>query len=400
MTLKTTLIRNALAAGLASLTVAGALPRHAASSREGSDIYVLEAGTKHKGDLYLGKDMITIAGEQDGDLVGMAREVTVPGTITGDVWVAADTVNISGTVDDSVRIGAHTVTVTGTIKGDLIFTAGSVSIAKGARITGNLKFAGGELVLDGAVDGDVSATCGEVTLGGPIGGDAALKADIVTITPQARIAGDLDYVSRNQLDLEGKGIVAGSIQHKARKPKPTVTFKGAFWWLFFTATALLVGLAALAVTRGVMPSIVGTLRTEGLRSAGVGFIATIVAPVALLISCILIITIPFVLIALALFAFLVYLAKTPVAVAIGTRILKALGRAEPSAFEGLAVGIPVLYLLFAIPYLGKLLWFGCIFTGLGAILLGAWAYRQARRSSPPPVGAPPAPASASPAPAS
>src|SRR6266581_7701828 len=319
MNFHTTLVRNAVAAGLASLTAAAALPHGAASSLESSGAYVLEAGKRHKGALFLGNHRITIAGEQDGDLYAM----------------------------------------------------------------------GGQLVLDGAVDGDLRTTSGEVTLNGTVGGDADLQADIVTIAQEARIAGNLDYTSRNQLDLEGKGIVAGEVQHKAMKPRPRVAFKGVFWWIFSTATALLVGLAALALAGGVTPSIVGTLRTEGLRSAGVGFIAAIAVPVALLVTCILVITIPFVLIALALFVLLIYLAKMPVAVAIGSRILKALGRAEPSVFQGLAVGIPVLYLLFAIPLLGKLLWFGCIFAGLGAILLGAWTYRQARRSATLPAGPPP-----------
>ena len=400
MNFHTTLVRNAVAAGLASLTAAAALPHRAASSLESSGAYVLEAGKRHKGALYLGNHRVTIAGEQDGDLYAMAGKVEVPGTITGDFMVMAGEVDIGGTIGDTARVAAQSLTLTGTIKGDLLFGGGTLRIAKGARVGGEVRFGGGQLVLDGAVDGDLRTTSGEVTLNGTVGGDADLQADIVTIAPKARIAGDLDYTSRNQLDLEGKGIVAGEVQHKAMKPKPRVAFKGVFWWFFSTATALLVGLAALVLAGGVTPSIVGTLRTEGLRSAGVGFIAAIAVPVALLLSCILVITIPFVLIALALFVLLIYLAKTPVAVAIGSRILKALGRAEPTVFQGLAVGIPVLYLLFAIPILGRLLRFGCVFAGLGAILLGAWTYRQARRSATLPAGPPPAPVYGSPPPTS
>lgn len=400
MTFHNMLVRNAVAAGLASLTAAAALPHGAATSLEKSGAYVLEAGRSHKGALYLSNHRVTIAGEQDGDLYAMAGKVEVPGTITGDLMGMAGEVDISGTIGHTVRIAAHNLTLTGTVKGDVLFGGETLRIAKGARVGGELRFGGGQLVLDGTLDGDLHSTSGEVTLNGTIGGDADLQADIVTIARGARIGGDLDYTSRNQLDLEGKGIVAGEVQHKALKPRPRVAFKGIFWWFFSTATALLVGLAALVLAGGVTPSILSTLRTEGLRSAGVGFIAAIAVPVALLLSCILIITIPFVLIALALFVLLIYLAKTPVAVAIGSRILKALGRAEPSVFQGLAVGIPVLYLLFAIPFLGKLLRFGCLFAGLGAILLGAWTYRQARRSATLPAGPPPAPASSSPAPTS
>ena len=388
MNLCTTLVRNVVAAMIASLATAAA-PPHGAAGLGSSGAYVLEEGKRHKGALYLCAHRITIAGEQGGDLYAMAGKVEVPGTITGDLMLMAGEVDIGGSIGDTVRVAAKSLTLTGTIKGDLLFGGGTLRIAKGARIGGDVRLGGGQLVLDGAVDGDLHITSGEVTLNGTVGGDADLQADIVTIAPEARIAGNLDYTSRNQLDLEGKGIVAGEVQHKAMKPKPRVAFKGVFWWIFSTATALLVGLAALALAGGVTPSIIGTLRTEGLRSAGVGFIAAIAVPVALLLSCILVITIPFVLIALALFALLIYLAKTPVAVAIGSRILKALGHPGPSVFQGLAVGIPVLYLLFAIPLLGKLIRCGCVFAGLGAILIGAWTYRQAHRSAIHPAGPPP-----------
>ena len=54
----------------------------------------------------------------------------------------------------------------------------------------------------------------------------------------------------------------------------------------------------------------------------------------------------------------------------------------PSPFLALAIGVPVLYVVFAIPILGKIALFATLFTGFGAIVIGIWAARQARRARP------------------
>ena len=108
---------------------------------------------------------------------------------------------------------------------------------------------------------------------------------------------------------------------------------------------------------------------DALRSAGVGFITLVVVPVAAAFACILVITIPLVVIAGLLFAVVVYLAKAPVAIFVGELILRRLGSANRSPYLALTIGIPALYLLFAIPFLGKIAWFATTFIGLGAIVL-------------------------------
>jgi hypothetical protein len=82
----------------------------------------------------------------------------------------------------------------------------------------------------------------------------------------------------------------------------------------------------------------------------------------------------------------------PVAVAVGRWLLAKTGRTEASRYGAFALGIVVLYLLFAIPVLGWVLWFGCVFLGLGAMLIGIRDWRQARKQSaaaPPPAPEPP-----------
>jgi hypothetical protein len=251
-------------------------------------------------------------------------------------------------------------------------------------VTGQVSAYAGHVLIDGTVDGSLKATGGSVVVGGRIAGDATIKSDEIEIGPNARIGGDLSYTSRNRLDLEGKGIVAGDIDYMESKEKVErgvrSTAVKCVKWIWFTAAGLVAGLVALAIFRRSAPAILAALSGDTLRSAGFGFLAVIVVPVAALISCLLIITIPLAALVLLLYLVVIYLAKVPVGLWLGQRILKALGRTDPSPYWSLTTGLLALYIVFPIPVLGGLAWFACLFLGLGAIVLGTRAYLQARRA--------------------
>jgi cytoskeletal protein CcmA (bactofilin family) len=361
--------------------------------------YRLPVGETHKGDLYLTSGTVRIDGVQEGDVTAFTHSVTVTGEVTGDMYVMAETITIDGKVGDSVRYFAHEVKVNGTIEGDLIVFGGGVTIAPKARVTGDVSAFARHVRMDGTVDGSLKATGGSVVVGGTIAGDARIKSDEVEIEPSARIGGDLNYTARNRLDLEGKGIVAGDIDYMESKEKVDKGIRSTVGtcvkWIWFTLAGLVVGLAALAIFRRTAPAILAALSGDALRSAGFGFMAVIVVPVAAVISCILIVTIPLAALVLVVYLVAVYLAKVPVGVWLGQRVLRALGRTDPSPYWSLTTGLLLLYVVFAIPVLGTLTWFACLFAGLGAIILGTRAYLQARRAPgpvPPASGpTPPAP---------
>jgi cytoskeletal protein CcmA (bactofilin family) len=388
---------------LAGLLAACWIPSPAqAEMKDGSKAsYTIEEGATHKGDLYLLSGSVDILGTLDGELTVLVRRLDVSGTVTGNVNAAAQHIVLSGTIQDSVHVAAESVRVSGTIDGDLMAGGASVIVEKGAVIAGNVYAAGARVEIGGIVEQDVDATGGEVVINGVIGGDASLEADIIEISPAARIEGDLDYTSRNRLQLEGLETIEGDIEYTHDEYEPPVTTSGLFSWFFWLLTALIIGLASIALLPRRMAAIVGKVGEDGLRSAGVGFITAIVVPVASCILCFLVITIPLVVIACIVFLILVYLARIPVAIWLGDLILRRVGRRSPSPYLALTVGIPVLYLLFAIPFLWGVAYLATIFIGLGAMVLCAWEVHQARSrpgdqspASPAPggvAGLPPAP---------
>jgi cytoskeletal protein CcmA (bactofilin family) len=363
----------------------------------GTPRYNLKAGETHKGDLYFMTESVKIAGEQQGDLHVFGREVEIldGGTVTGDINAWVQSADLAGTMGDTVRVCCADLTVSGRIDGDLIAVCGSVVVEKSAEITGDVDLKGADLEMHGKVDGDLDATGGQVALSGVVGGSATLKGDIVEVDPDARVAGDLNYTARDRLDTDTTKIVIGDVTYSPEEHRPAVSCGGFLTWFFFMATALLTGLGVLALFRRSAPAIVAAVRGDALRSAGIGFITIIVVPVAALLSCILIITIPAAILVILAWALLVYLSQVPVAVLLGDVALTRLGRRGHSPFAALLLGVPLLYLVFAIPFIGKLAIFATCFVGFGAIIISLWAARQARRQpvigGPEPPMAPPPP---------
>jgi cytoskeletal protein CcmA (bactofilin family) len=382
---------------------AGALPTLAAEDTllKGSTSYVVPEGETRVGDVYKFCQTARIAGTQDGDLTVWAQSVKIPttGTVTGDLYAAASAVDIDGTVGDSARIAAAQVVISGKFQGDLLLFGADLLLTKEAHIAGDLHCYAGKIIMEGTVDGEFHAAGGEVTLNGKVAQDANIKCDALHVSEEARVGGDLDYVAREPVDLEGKGIVAGTVDYKEQKKNEehdaVVSGWGIFKWLLFLVAATVIGLLALRIFREPFRAITGAVSGDMLRSAGVGFITVIVLPVAAAIACVLIITIPLVLIVILLYFVVLYLAKLPVAVWMGQRILGLLGRSDPSPYLSMFLGLVILHLLFVLPWVGWLFRLLCIFIGFGAIVMGIRSYVQGRRQG----GTQGSPVSVEPAPA-
>jgi len=362
----------------------------------GTPRYSLKAGETHKGDLYFMTESVKIAGEQQGDLHVFGREVEIldGGTVTGDINAWVQSADLAGTMGDTVRVFCADLTVHGRIDGDLIAVCGSVVVEKGAEITGDADLKGADIEMHGKVDGDLCATGGQVALSGEVGGSATLKGDVVDVDDEARVAGDLDYTSRDRIDIEPGRIVIGDVTYSPEEDKPAVSAGAFVKWFVFMATALLTGLGVLALFRRSAPAIVAAVRGDALRSAGIGFITIPVVFVSAVLSCILIITIPAAILVILAMLLLMYLSQVPVAVFLGDYALTRLGRQGHSPFAALLVGVPLLYLVFAIPFIGNLAIFATLFVGFGAIVISLWAARQARRGTAaggpvPPMSPPP-----------
>jgi cytoskeletal protein CcmA (bactofilin family) len=310
----------------------------------------------------------------------------VDGEITGDAFVAVNTFVIHGRVGDSTRFFGNSLTISGTVDGDVLAFGGLVDLKPGARITGSLIAFTQTVNVEGVVEGDMNATAGEMLISGTVGGNAQLKADRIQLEPSGSIAGDLAYTSRKEIDADLASIVAGDV-HYEEELEDDDGGGSAFFslfsiaiWTWATVAAMIVGLVALALLRGAAPGITERIDRDALVGTLIGFGTFLIVPAAAVVAIALLVTLPLGVIVLMLFIGALYLAKMPVALWAGRRLLGVLGSRDPSPFLALLLGLLLLYLLFAVPYLGKLVWLVTTWLGLGAMILAARSYLLERRA--------------------
>lgn len=365
---------------LAVLTVIGAGLTDAVDAAEfvgkfeGRPSYSLRGDESHLGDLYvMAPQTVDIAGTQQGDLAAWSNTVGITGTVEGDLFGFGNIVNIHGEVTDSARIFAGTVTVSGKVRGDLIVFGGNVTLTDGARIGGDLVLMGGQMSVAGEIEQRLRVGGGALDFDGIVHGDADIEVDKLVLGDNAHFNADLNYKTREEVeDLASRGIVAGELTFKPKEKKESKDEGfSLFWPAFWLVGTILTGCIAILAFRGFWRQTDEAIGRDGLPSVGIGFLVALVTPVAAIILLFLglFTTFPLSLIILFLWLALIYLAKIPVAVWLGRLVLKRFGSGDPSPYLGLLIGAVLLYIVFAVPYLGALAYVVTLCLGLGAIFL-------------------------------
>jgi len=381
------------------------------SWQSGSDIMVAQAdrhvipdGETVDRDLYLFAQSLQVDGTLDGDVIGWVQEATVLGTITEDMLLGAQRIRIEGQVTDDVRVFCQDLYISGTIDGHLLGAAGTITLTEESVVKGDVLMAGGTVTLDGDIEGAARVASGALRVNGTFAKNAEFFADGgITIGDDAQFGADVYYEAPSEVDFR-PGAVAGQVQFSrmVEDVKESIDFPSQFGWIFrilsFIA-AIVAGVIIVALTRNHAVRTAETIRTKPLKSLGIGFIAFICIPIVLILTLVLVVTIPLMFVLLMAYLIAIYIAKFYVAIWLGNLMLGRSGRTDVSPIPGLLLGLIPMYLLTAIPYVGTLIGIIVIFFGLGALLQRkeTGLDRAFEPAPPPPNGLPTFPGS-SPAP--
>jgi cytoskeletal protein CcmA (bactofilin family) len=381
-------------AGLVLLLVVSS-PVQAAEVLSGPTVSVAE-GEVINDDVYATGGSVVVKGTINGDLVAAGGNVSVEGTVTGDVIAAGGNVNITGTVGDDIRAAGGNVNVISTVGGDVVVAGGSIYVE--GTVRGDLLVGSGSLELKGVIEGDVSMSVGEAIINGVIKGNVQGEVgDRLTLSPGARIEGNLSYKSREEVKLgsgaqvlgqthrtiPGASILGWQVQDSPWVRLANKVISQVRWFIGIT----LVGLALLWLAPRVYRETMATLIKSPWKSLGSSLLVLALAPLVLLVLA----AVSFVLggwaaVAVPLvpvsgFIALLSLAAPILAMLVGTLALgKFKGGGDKFGWRALLVGAAVLAIAGLIPVVGAIAGVLTVLAGFGAWALFVFrGYMVARR---------------------
>lgn len=421
-----------LAIGLViGLALALVAPGRAFETRSNDGEVIVAVDETIVDDLYVAGNTVTIEGTIQGDLIAIASMVTVKGTIEGDLIAAAQNVRIDGRVTDDVRIGAAALTLGqgARISDDLIATAYSLEIRPRTLVAGDILFVGSQALLAGEITGNVVTNVRGLTLRGPVSGD--IRANVgtpqdnpafspliflpivpsipdvaggLTLEEKAEVGGDIYYTSDASSEVP-ETAVAGEIMYQQRTPAPSreeideADIAGTWPWFLkrvrVLAASLLVGLLLVRLAPNLVQRSAAALQYKPLRSLTLGVVSflgifvavlivlTVMILLALLLGWVTLANLAWMVVALGLliiFTLIVLFIFTAVYMAeivvgyLGGRLILAYINPEWARHRYAAVilGVSIIVILTAIPYIGELIHLIVVLLGLGAF----WVLEQ------------------------
>ena len=292
-----------------------------------------------------------------------------------------------------------------------------VTVAEGETLNGDVVCIRGRATIDGHVNGDVTVVAGTLEIKGSVAGDVASIATHTTLARGARIDGELTNVGgsleRNGATVHGQVVnVPLGINFGPWTGGFVHGWSGLVWFLFwlklfslflFFVCALL--LAALVPDRIRLISDEAPHRFFSALVFGlVGYLVYVITQIFLFFT---IIGIPLVFLVYLVFLILKWLGMCGIFHHVGARIGRGLGR-EMSLLGAILLGFLPFALLRVLPGLagscmGAVIWFGIEILGVGYLIVTRVGTRREidlfpppmRPAAPPPPPAPEAPVSGS-----
>jgi hypothetical protein len=258
--------------------------------------------------------------------------------------------------DDRVVITGPVTIERGESADDVVVIDGRVSVA--GRVRGDLVVVDGAVRISGTVDGDVVAVAGRATL-----------------TPGARVGGDLLYGDERPVVPRG-ATVEGEVQRVSvgDVTDPLGFVGAAAVWIAVSVSTLVLGLLLLWLAPGALAAAWEAARSRPGPTIGWGLLLFFGLPILAIIALVTLVGIPFGVGLLLALLPLYALAYTTSAWLLGRRLVRP-PRGRLLAF---LAGLVILRLLAIVPILGGIVWFAATVLGLGALLVATWRARSER----------------------
>ncbi len=345
----------------------------------------------HGGDTYLAGDTVTETLSATGDVFAAGSVVSTSGSTSGDTHVAGYNVDISTQTGGDVYAAGSSVSIDAPVGEDITAAGFSVRSTPDAVISGNLRFFGRSLIIEGPVSGAIAAFGSSVHLNAPVSGDAWIAAETVTFGPDAQIAGQLTLSTPDDQSVPSRVIPAervtieeldrGEMWREFDRSWDAVDMPMLPVWMslfsaFLISAIFLLIIAAISLT--FAGPRVEKMRRRVTRQPLQTFVLGVIGLSALFgmvpVTALTIVGIPFVPFAILLIIVAWTLGYLLAAYAVARRVLVAFNGPEdpsiPIKLGVIALAIIAVAILNFIPFVGWVVNYTLVLLGVGAMTAG------------------------------
>jgi len=335
--------------------------------------------------LVVAAERIVIKGKVTGDLLAVGRSIDIDGSIEGNLFAFAESVTVTGTVGGLVLGAGSTFQLNGaSVGGDLWAAGAKVTVDAQTRVANNAGIAAQTATVEGSVAKDLYAFAEIVELDGEVGQDLEAFGDRVRLLDEAHVGGNarLRIPNEDSLYRAAGARIDGEIEFLDMPAGPTNRYASGEFYLWQAArlvSAVLVGLALFWLIPGFRTvSVSGGI--DGLKTAGIGLVALVGAPIVAVVVAITLVGLPFSFIAIIAWLVAIYLAKIVVGAFIGRTLLSSTKYGDRIALVLLA-GITAIIVAVNLPAIGGFINFVLTIIGIGLIVQRLLAALAARDSA-------------------
>jgi cytoskeletal protein CcmA (bactofilin family) len=358
------------------LMLIAATPASAAEFRKGQSLEV-RRDEVIKNDLFAMGNRIKVDGTVDGDLFSFGEHVEVSGHITGDIICFCQSLRISGQVDGNLRGFANNITITGNVDRSVTSFTELFTLDANGTIGRSLTSFSKSLTLDGKLNRDLLAYFGEGSINGTIGGGMHAKGDSLAISSGASIGGRAFFEGNKPAEVASGAKLASPLEYKKLEHRSErERGAGYYIWRIIWATAyVLFGLVFLSLLPRFSKDAATNVEHNVGASFGLGVLVFCAIPIAAFVACITVVGLFVGVSAFFLWYWSLYFAQVIVGTTVGQWILGNTSEFWPLAGR-MAVGVVLLRVVMAVPYLGVGIKLGVIIWGVGAISLALYRKLQ------------------------
>lgn len=323
---------------------------------------------------------VTISGTVNGDVFVAGSFVTVDGKINGDLIVGGGAIFIKGEVSDDVRAGGGMVTIDGKVGRSVTALAGTVTLGSDADVDGDVLAVGNNFVHLGNIDGKLQVYTNEATLAGRIGKNVEAKTDRVAVLKTAILDRNLLYTSDKEASVSAEARIAGAVKRMptgralaqiapgAQRGLSRVRFRINF---LSYLSMLLLGLIFLKIAPRQVMAVSKLIGERPWRALGLGLLALVLTPIAVVILIISIIGVPLAAILGAVYILWISISSLFTGLFVGQKVFDLVNLKE-NRYVMLAVGLLLLQFVLALPTVGGFVRLLSILVAVGAMLTLKW----------------------------